>query len=339
MILVIIIDVIGRMRRLSIIVPLYNSAQYLPKCMDSLLHQDIPLSDYEIILVNDGSPDESLTIAQAYQLEYENVIVLSQENKGASGARNLGLRHVQGTYIRFVDPDDYIPANSVASLLAQMEREHLDMLRFDYQMVDEAYFPVMKPISAACVDYNHQSLSGADFLAEKLGYACYIWTFIYRTSVLKENEIFFYEGDYYDDTPWTPRVCLKSQRVGCTNQLGYYYYQRSNSLVRIHTPQSVARKIDGQMFLIGELIRQQSLVGHPGVILWYSGMIAHCAIGLLNLTTYVDRSFRRRVFDFLRKECVYPLSSYQAMPKTDRKIRIINISPWLYCIITKLRRI
>ena len=115
---------------LSIIVPLYNSAAYLPRCLESLLHQDISLEEYEILLINDGSPDNSLDIVNEYALKYPNIRAFSQENKGTSGARNTGLLEARGTYVYFVDPDDYVLENSLRVILNRMEEASLDALRF-----------------------------------------------------------------------------------------------------------------------------------------------------------------------------------------------------------------
>ena len=97
---------------LSIIIPLYNSAQWLEKCLYSVLKQDIPLAQLEIICINDGSPDNSASIARGISEEvkaqngFSPIIVLEQENQGPSGARNNGMRHASGKYLMFVDPDD-----------------------------------------------------------------------------------------------------------------------------------------------------------------------------------------------------------------------------------------
>lgn len=92
--------------KFSVIVPVYNVALYLAQFLESLLDQDY--TDYEIILVNDGSVDESLDICQKYAAKYSNIVVLSQENQGSGFARNTGLRVAQGDYIYFCDPDDYL---------------------------------------------------------------------------------------------------------------------------------------------------------------------------------------------------------------------------------------
>lgn len=324
------------MIRLSIIVPLYKSEKYLPKCIESLVQQDIPLETYEIILVNDGSPDNSKTIAEEYASRYSNIKVLSQENKGASGARNTGLSIAVGEYVRFVDPDDFVPKYSFRDFLAIMDKENLDMLRFNYQVVDEAYNEIPKLASAQRVDYRQGIMDGISFLNQQLGYACFIWTFVYRRTLLHDNGIMFYEGDYYDDTPWMPRVCQKAERVDKIDTIGYYYYQRSDSLVKSVDKRSIQKKIDGQIFLIEEL--QKQLLQCPKANDWYRGMTAHCVVSLLNLIGTYQYDKRKEVFAFLKRQKVYPLSTYQAMPKTARKISIINISQRFFCWMIHIKK-
>ena len=131
------------MIKLSFIVPVYNVAPYLRKCVDSLLAQDY--DDYEIILVDDGSTDDSPQICDEYARMSQESRVKSQElpcirvihqvNAGLSAARNTGIKDAKGEYICFVDSDDYWEENVLGSLMEQVERDDLDVLRFDYQNV------------------------------------------------------------------------------------------------------------------------------------------------------------------------------------------------------------
>ena len=93
---------------LSFIIPLYNSAQWLPKCLYSVLNQDIPESEMEIICVNDGSPDNSAEMAREIAKDHPSIVVIDQENQGPSGARNTGMLHATAKYLCFVDPDDFV---------------------------------------------------------------------------------------------------------------------------------------------------------------------------------------------------------------------------------------
>ena len=138
------------MIKLSIIVPIYNVAPYLPKCVDSLIAQDY--EDYEVILVDDGSTDESGKICDeiSESISDERLVikVLHQKNGGLSAARNAGLKMARGEYVCFVDSDDYWELNVLGGLMAQVERDNLDVLRFDYQNVrlkNEGEYEVFEP--------------------------------------------------------------------------------------------------------------------------------------------------------------------------------------------------
>lgn len=319
------------MKTLSIIVPLYNSEHFLPKCLDSLLSQDIPLEDYEIILVDDGSPDGSKAIAENYASNYPNIIVISQDNKGTSGARNTGLRNATGKYTYFVDPDDYILENSLRILINRMEEESLDVLRFGYTEVDEHYRPTKSCKNPESPDYSSLIMDGCSFMAERLGIACYVWTFLFRTSLLKDNGLFFYEGDYYDDTPWLPRVFLLAKRVDSIDIKRHFYLIRSNSLVQSLDQRLVRKKIDGQMFLICELTKQKQSSNNEKATIWYNMMVAHCALTLLTLVSIYDFSNRKVFLDYLCRADVYPLSIKEGSLVKKAKLSLINLSPELFC--------
>lgn len=121
------------MIRLSFIVPFYNVEPYIEECIRSLYIQDIPQSEYEVICVDDCSPDGSRAIVERLQKEYPTLrLLMHTENKRQGGARNTGLREAKGGYIWFVDSDDYIKPNCIKWLLEQAERDDLDILKFHF---------------------------------------------------------------------------------------------------------------------------------------------------------------------------------------------------------------
>lgn len=119
------------MKQLSIIIPVYNTGKYLDDCLTSLLHQDIPHEQYEIICVNDGSTDNSLEILNGYASDNENIQVIDQQNAGHAAARNVGLQAAQGRYVWFVDSDDYIDAGCLGFLLRILNENQIDFLMWD----------------------------------------------------------------------------------------------------------------------------------------------------------------------------------------------------------------
>lgn len=322
---------------LSIIVPMYNSEKWLPKCVESLLHQDLKQEEYEILLVNDGSPDGCEKLAEDYAKGYSNVRVLNRINGGTSAARNTGIRAASGKYLYFVDPDDYILENSLRIPIDRMEQESLDVLRFGYTEVDEQYRPTKSCKHPESPDYSSQIMDGNTFMAERLGVACYVWTFIFRTSLLKDNEIYFYEGDYFDDTPWLPRVLSLAKRVDSLDMKRHFYLIRDNSLVQSNTRKALLRKKEGQQFLIKELNQQRENCNNEDAEKWYGMMIAHCVLTFLSIVGGSFWEERKKCIANLKREGVFPLSLYRASRINKIKLSVINTSPYLFCIIMKAR--
>lgn len=325
------------MKELSIIVPMYKSEDYLPKCIDSLLHQDITPEQYEIILVNDGSPDGCLGIAEDYSHRFDNIVVLSQDNKGTSGARNMGLCHASGKYTCFVDPDDYVLENSFRRLIGRMEEASLDILRFGYTEVDEQYRPTKSCKHPEEPDYSSSIMDGCSFMAERLGIACYVWTYLFRTSLLKDHELFFPEGVYFDDTPWLPKVLTWAQRVDSIDFKRYFYLIRSNSLVQSVSKESIRRKIDGQMYLISELTEQKNVARNEKADSWYQRMIGHCVFTLLTLVSVYNYNSKRVIIKNLKDKGVLPLASRGGNRRRGLKQRLLDFSPSFFCWLVHLK--
>ncbi len=347
------------MKLLSVIIPLYNSAKWLPKCLDSVLDQDVPLAELEVICINDGSPDNSEEIALKYQQKYPNtIVVLSQENQGPSGARNNGMKHATSKYLCFVDPDDYVEPQVFGGLIKKMTDGNLDMLRFNYQIVDENYKPVEKREFEKQFDYSPCVMSGAEFLANRLDIACNIWRYMYRTELITANEIWCFTGDYFDDTPWLPLVLMKAERLDICDTVVYDYQERSDSLVKANSLPRVKKKNQGFLLLIRLLLEEiKGLRGEKvsydsmkvlrnanlssdlcdKIVLWYQMMIAHCVISLLTSVAIYEYKSRRYVFKELNDLGVFPLSSYRASAKNIKKIRAFNICPRLMMRIVNLK--
>lgn len=322
---------------LSFIIPLYNSAQWLEKCLYSVLNQDMPESEMEIICVNDGSPDNSAELAREIAREHPCIIVIDQENQGPSGARNTGMRHATGKYLCFVDPDDYVEPQVYGKLIQQMEEEQLDMLRFDYQIVNENYDIQPKRPFELAFDYTPQLMTGSDFLANRLDIACNIWRYIYRREIITTNNIWCYVGDYYDDTPWLPLVLMKAERLNICDTVVYNYLERSDSLVNAKSPKAIQRKIDGCMMLLDILHNQMQEIDQPAILQWYNMIIAHTIITLLTMIGAHQYDQRDEYIKRIKQYHLLPLSTYRASAKNKRKITLINLCPRLYLWLIAIR--
>lgn len=315
--------------KLSIIVPVYNVADYLAKCLDSLLAQDLPKNEYEIIVVNDGSTDNSGNIAQQYADKYANITLINQANQGLSGARNTGIKCAKGDYIQFVDSDDYLEENVLGGLMRQVEKDNLDVLRFNYENVNDKG-DVINPNKDPkhFVDFSNEVVDGLTFLNNKLGPACYAVQFIIKKELLIDNNIIFKSGIYFEDVEWTPRMLLKAGRVASTGAVVYYYLVREGSITKAVNKDKQRKVLEDKILLIQSMKEQYSQNTNA---IWYLSMIARTVLSTIG---YIATNFYDEHSAYLSKIKelkVYPLSYTQSTPSVKRKLQLINISPSLYC--------
>lgn len=318
---------------LSIIVPIYKVEPYLRKCVDSLLVQDLSPEEYEIILVDDGSPDDCGKIADEYAAKFGNVRAIHQENGGLSVARNTGIMAAQGKYIQFVDSDDYLEPNVLGALVERAERDNLDVLRFNYRNVNENYeeFEPNKE-SRPYMDYSLTICDGLEFLNDRLGYACYAVQFLIKTSIVKE--CLFKEHILFEDTQWTPRMLRKAQRVSSTPDVIYNYLSREGSITKTDGVDKQRKLVESKISLISDLQEQMLSCSDNR---WYEGMISGTVISILGLLS--ERLYKERR-TFLKKLAmldVFPLSTYHMTKTGTRKAQLINISPRIACFLLHLK--
>ena len=344
--------------KLSIIVPIYNVAPYLRKCVDSLLTQDI--SDYEIILVDDGSPDECPEICDQYAASYlsefkgqENskatphastpytihhtpsIRVIHQANAGLSAARNAGIAAAQGDYILFVDSDDYLQPNTLGTLLDQAERDNLDVLRFRYQNVKEngeAFVP-HEGMKTDYNDYSDLPTDGLSFLNNRLGIQCYAWQFIVKTEIVRQE--LFTPGIYFEDTDWTPRMLLRANRVASADLIVYNYLWREGSItLSQHDIAKQRKQLNDKLDILDKLNQLGNTVSDRR---WFDGMISGLVINVVGIIASMFYSERKLYIQRIKALDILPITTYHIAPRAQRKVKMINISPALAVLILRLK--
>lgn len=204
--------------KLSIIVPVYNTEQYLEKCLDSLVKQT--LKEIEIILINDGSPDNSEVIIKKYLKMYNNIKYIKKDNGGLSSARNEGLKHVQGEYIGFVDSDDYVKVDMFEKMYNKIIKDKSDIV-----ICDMVYELNGKDIS----DTNFKDFG---ILNKNEAILMYLDNNYFRAHVINKifkKELFtgltFLEGEVYEDVDIFYKLLHKSSKISFINEKLYFYNQ------------------------------------------------------------------------------------------------------------------
>ncbi|MCI8417924.1 MAG: glycosyltransferase [Lachnospiraceae bacterium] len=218
------------MIELSIIIPVYNVEKYVKRCIESVLNQW--QKEFEIILVDDGSLDQSGVICEDYKERYPFIRVIHQKNKGLSEARNTGIRVAKGQYLAFLDSDDFVKNNSYQKMLKIIKEQQVDIV------VGEA---------VSYVDDNHIYLKKQrDFLKEgkydakeflvnclkdDVMVMCVPFN-LYRKELIIDNNLFFERGLLHEDELWTPQIFLNAMNIYYCKDIFYYHYTRADSITQ-----------------------------------------------------------------------------------------------------------
>ena len=209
---------------LSIIVPVYKVENYLPKCIDSILAQTF--TDFELILVDDGSPDDCPALCDAAAEKDARVRVIHQKNGGLSAARNAGLDAARGAWIGFVDSDDYIAPEMYEVLYQAVQSTGADLALCDYAEVDEAGTPCPQ----MHVSLSEGELTGQELLKRASGLMVQLaWNKLYRRAIF--TQLRYPEGKLNEDLFLIPEVCLQIQKAVVVPKALYYYVQRGGSIM------------------------------------------------------------------------------------------------------------
>ena len=216
---------------ISVIVPVYNVEEYLPACIDSLLHQgEVHL---EIILIDDGSTDNSGAIADQYAKQDSRIKVIHQENRGLSCARNTGIDESRGKYIAFVDSDDWIMENSLCQLYQIAVENQCDIVKGDFQY-NQQDRNVKSPFNPVPKELLNTVLSGNECfcgLVKSRAFVPMVWSYLYRRDYIEQIKMRFEEGIIHEDELWTPLVLCQALRIVIIDLVFYYYRQREDSIM------------------------------------------------------------------------------------------------------------
>lgn len=225
--------------RLSIIIPYFNSEEWVGTLLDALLDQDLPQSDYEILVVDDGSTEEPQTVRR-YVSQYPNVLYQRQANAGVSVARNAGMQRARGDWVFFCDSDDRVRPQALGKMIALAERHELDMLFWNFLRVGPEDMPVVlrsdfDAVSPVQTGYDYLVHPPADFSPS-------VSRYLVRRAFLERHALSFAEGIFYEeDSMFRLDVMAAAQRVAHVDVDFYFYVQRESSVLHASKRRSYDR--------------------------------------------------------------------------------------------------
>ena len=217
------------MSEISIIVPVYNVEKYLARCLESIINQTY--QNLEIICVNDGSTDNSLQILNNYAAKDKRIIVINQENKGLSAARNAGLKRAGGTYVSFIDSDDFVHPQFVEILLYLIKQNQADIsvARILKNKTQKNIIP--ETINKANIHAKIESNPLFSILShQRYRLRFMVCPALYKTSLIVNH--LFIEGIYFEDYPWIISLMSQNPKTVITNQQLYYYTYNPGSITK-----------------------------------------------------------------------------------------------------------
>lgn len=210
---------------ISVIVPIYNVEKYLRKCVDSIINQTY--KNLEIILVDDGSPDNCPKICDEYAKQDIRIKVIHKENGGLSDARNAGMKVARGEYISFIDSDDWIKPEMIEGMYNRMIEDKSDLVSSGVIWVDVDGTEIRTAtVSENCVLNTEQAMKE---LINDGKLKQHVWNKLYKADLIKN--ILFDKGKYHEDVFWSYKVIGEAKRVSIDKNSYYFYVQRSKSIM------------------------------------------------------------------------------------------------------------
>lgn len=214
------------MKNISIIIPMYNVEEHLEQCVLSVFNQQVPESDFEIVMVDDGSPDNSFVVATHLTFNNTNVKIIRQENKGLGGARNSGILHATGKYLLFLDADDHLLPDVLSRLSNAAAEEDLDILEFGARGISAS-----NKILYEIKNKSQIFFSGFDYY-NSIRYMHSACNKLYKRDFLIDNNIFFLEQIFIEDFEFNTRCLAGATKLKAIDLVVSQFLQSDNSITR-----------------------------------------------------------------------------------------------------------
>ncbi len=315
------------MKLLSIIVPVYKAAAYIERCVNSFYSQDMEENTFEVILVNDGSPDDSASIIQERLMpQHTNITLIHQDNAGQGKARNLGLSYAKGKYILFVDSDDYLVEKTIPRIIEIAESHQLELCAFAMNVLDKhnqgnKYYQ-RQPL--------YQVFSGIEAIINGLLFdsAC---TKLYLRESIVSYRIFFKENITHEDTEFNIQLFPHLKRVLFTDICAYVYCWNEDSTDRSCDMKKVQRRYLGDIY-VAKSLKEIALSANDSLLkcnyLKRSNSLMMNMLRQLLKDKSQPKSFIKDCFEIAEVYRLYPMRGRSLSVKSTLMMHLLN-QTWL----------
>ncbi len=320
--------------KLSFIIPVYNAEAYLERCIETLYMQDMSEEDFEIIMVDDGSTDKSLAVAQNIVSKYKNIRLFTQENQGSSVARNVGLNNAKGKYVSFVDSDDFLIPHTFKKVLVTAEEKQVEICSF--KLI--AQYPSGDKLGSDQKVSKMLVMTGEDAILQGINFSS-VCTSIFSLEFLNRCNLRFTKGIISQDSDFNMRAYPFAKRVIFTDIISYYYYNNTMSATQSKDFQKVLKKVYSFIYIAYHTKQVAKLLESPNLKKNYTHRSNSMAIGFLLELIKNRYSFstevRKELFEEIKKKKNYPIKGGTLSWKSSFLLIILNREQ----IIKKIMRI
>ena len=295
---------------ISYIIPAYNAGLYLEACIDSIYGVDMGRYDREVIVVNDGSTDDTASILAKLKQKYPDLQIYAQPNSGQSVARNVGLRHASGKYVYFVDADDAIDVEGASSFPFEcLERESLDLYGVN---LNKVCGEEKRPYRRYAPLYNYIFKPARQYMKDRNLQPCPC-AYLYRREFLEATGLRFHEGIFHEDEEWAPMAFALAESFVALDVDFYLRYIREESTTTTTDQKKQERKLRDMLTVISTL--DSYLKRHPDMRPYMSMKLDYLCVDMLRLLRrqHHQKSFCREMIQALRNMGYFPLHKHSGM--------------------------
>ena len=311
------------MIKLSFIIPVYNAEAYLERCIQTLYMQDIYEEDFEVIMVNDGSTDNSFTIAQKIANEHKNIKLFTQENQGSSVARNIALNNDNGKFVSFIDSDDFLIPYTLKNVLEIAEKNLIDICSF--KLIVQT--PVGDKLGSEQNLPKLKVMTGEDAIVKGVNFWS-VCSSIFSLDFLNQHNIRFTNGIISQDSEFNMRVYPLAKRVIFTDIISYYYFDNVTSATKSKDYKKVLKKIESLVYIANSTKQVASLLKSPFLRNNYIQRSNSMVIGLLKLLIgnpySLSKNTKRDIFEMIKEKKIYPIKGGTLSWKSSLLLPIFN---------------
>lgn len=321
--------------RLSIVIPVYNTEKYLPKCIDSILEQDF--TDYELWLIDDGSKDGSIEVIKSYALKDSRIKTAFIKGTGPAMPRNYGLDHASGEYILFVDSDDYLPSGALRSLMnVTVVVPEVDFVKGNQFVLVENDIEARSVFAGFREPFAGKQQSGSDLLYNVLRTDCTPTNSLLRRSLIEKHHLRFHEElPLLEDVPFILEMCALS--ATCVYNSAETYVYRLMSETSLTRSKRTLGKVKSLVQVSVYEDRLKQMFDMPARRMVDSRRIEHAVSGLFQACTCLTRSESLEVLAMVASH-YDRLPFHSRTPKHRIAIGLYNIHPRVAWWVLRLMR-